>query len=134
VLSVKLRHLEAATTARRAAAARYDRILKDLSPFGLPLLLPVEQEGVRAVYHLYVVRHPRRDDLVEALTGAGVGSATHYPTPLPAQPALRDLAPPGATWPRAEAWAGTCLSLPLFPGITAAQQERVAGVLASLPR
>jgi dTDP-4-amino-4,6-dideoxygalactose transaminase len=133
ILFVKLAHLEAATAARRKAAARYNLLLKRLSPLGMPMQLPVEHEGARAVYHLYVVRHPRRDELARALSEAGVGTATHYPTTLPAQPAFRQLGLSEGSWPRAESWAASCLSLPLFPGINPAQQDRVVEVLASLP-
>jgi len=134
VLTVKLGRLQAATAARREAATRYRELLKNMSPFGFPLRLPVEHEGATAVYHLYVVRHPRRDDLARALGEAGIGTATHYPTPLPSQPAFAHLGLGEGSWPRAEAWAAQCLSLPLFPHITAGQQERVAEVLAALPR
>lgn len=132
VLAVKLRHLPEWTEQRRRAARRYRERLEGIAPWGETLLQPVERPGCDPVYHLYVVRHSRRDAIAEALGAAGIGTATHYPGTVPDQPAFRNAAGAGA-YPRAEAWAGTCLSLPFFPEITEAEQDRVAEALRSLP-
>ncbi len=134
VLDVKLRHLPAWTAERRAAASRYRDLLRDAAPWGEPLALPVERPGAEPVYHLYSVRHPRRDDLAAGLAARGIGTATHYPEILPAQPAFVEMGLGKGSWPASDEWARTCLSLPMFPGITAAQQERVAEAVRSLPR
>ncbi len=127
VLQVKLRHLAGWTEARRRAASRYRELLAGAAPWGETLVLPVEKPGAAPVYHLFVTRHPRRDDLAAALEKDGVGTATHYPTTLPQQPAFQALGlGTGGSWPVAEEWARTCLSLPLYPELTADQQERVA--------
>src|SRR5690348_2241205 len=78
MLRVKLRRLEAWTEARRRLAARYRERLA-----GLPLGLPVEDPRARHIYHLFTVRHPRRDALAQALADLGVGTMVHYPRPVP---------------------------------------------------
>jgi dTDP-4-amino-4,6-dideoxygalactose transaminase len=131
VLDVKLRHLPEWIEGRRRAAARYRELLAGLAPWGEPLRLPVERPGAVHVYHVYVVRHSRRDEIAAALAERGVGTATHYPTTLPRQPAFRALGLGEGSFPVSEEWARTCLSLPMFPE---AQQVRVAEALKSLPR
>ena len=124
ILRVGLRHLEAWTERRRALAALYDRELA-----GLPLGLPREQPGARSVYHLYVVRHPRRDALRAALQARGVGTLVHYPIPLHRQPAFRSLFGGGTSFPEAERAATEVLSLPLHPAMTDAQAQTVSAAL-----
>jgi dTDP-4-amino-4,6-dideoxygalactose transaminase len=118
LLSVKLRHLEAATRERRAQAARYDAALHGVG-------LPREAAQRRHVYHLYVVRHPRRDALAAHLAEQGVGTLIHYPVPVHRQPAYADLGLAEGALPESELAAKEVLSLPLYPGLTEAQQQRV---------
>ena len=84
ILAVKLRHLEGWTAARRRAATRYSELLAGISPWGEPLRLPRHLPGADPVHHLYVVRHPRRDEIAAALGNEGIGTATHYTVTLPA--------------------------------------------------
>src|SRR5262249_21278760 len=77
VLGVKLPYLEQWTGARRNAAAYYAELLADT-----PLQLPREADYARAVWHLYVVRHPRRDELKKHLEANYIGCALHYPLPV----------------------------------------------------
>ena len=118
LLAVKLRHLEAATRERRAQAARYDAALHGVE-------VPREAAHRRHVYHLYVVRHPRRDALAAHLAEAGVGTLIHYPVPVHRQPAYADLGLAEGALPESERSAKEVLSLPLYPGLTEAQQQRV---------
>jgi len=120
LLRAKLPHLSRWTDRRRALAARYDAGLA-----GAGVALPAEQPYARAVYHLYVVRHPRRDDLAAALRERGIGTLVHYPIPLHLQPAFADLGGGKGSFPVAERAAGEILSLPLFPEMTDAQVEAV---------
>lgn len=131
VLTVKLGHLEGWTEERRTAAERYNRLLADVTPFGSSLVLPTEHPDARHVYHLYVIRHPERERLHNALADAEIDTGTHYPTTLPAQSAFAEV-PKRHSLPQAEAWAQECLALPLFPGITEEQQTYVAKVLGEL--
>ncbi len=118
LLRVKLRRLEAWTARRRALAARYCSGLA-----GTPLELPVERPEARHVYHLFTVRHAQRDAFVKALEGLGVGTAVHYPLPVPAQPAFGR----GAERLFPEAWraAREVASLPCFPELTDAEADAV---------
>jgi dTDP-4-amino-4,6-dideoxygalactose transaminase len=122
VLSAKLRRLAAWNEARRQAARRYEELLKDL-----PITLPETLPGNEHVWHLYVVRVPdKRDEVLRKLNVAGVGAGIHYPVPIHLQGAFRSLGHQPGDFPVAEAAAREILSLPLFPQITAEQQERVA--------
>jgi dTDP-4-amino-4,6-dideoxygalactose transaminase len=119
MLRVKLRRLEAWTEARRRLAARYRERLA-----GLPLGLPVEDPRARHIYHLFTVRHPRRDALAQALADLGVGTMVHYPRPVPGQPLFGDR--DERKYP--EAWRASreVLSLPCFPELTDDEADAVA--------
>jgi dTDP-4-amino-4,6-dideoxygalactose transaminase len=125
VLSAKLARLEDWNNARRRAAARYDALLADLPQVETPKTLP----GNEHAWHLYVIRVPRRDDVLARLQAAGIGAGIHYPTPLHLHGALSDLGYKLGDFPVAEKAAGEILSLPLYPHLTAEQQERVAAEL-----
>jgi len=122
VLRAKLGRLAAWNAARRAAAARYDELLAGVSGVALPTTRPENEH----VWHLYVVRVPERDAVAARLRAVGIGVGIHYPTPIHLQDAFRDLGHARGDFPVAEAAADQVLSLPLFPEITPAQQERVA--------
>jgi len=124
ILRASLRHLADWTERRRVIAARY---LSQLG--GLGIELPQEQPYARAVYHLFVVRHPRRDALAAALEQRGVGTLIHYPIPLHLQPAFADLGGKPGDFPVAEQAASEILSLPIYPGLSDAQ---VAHVIAAV--
>ncbi|MET0134331.1 MAG: DegT/DnrJ/EryC1/StrS family aminotransferase [Kibdelosporangium sp.] len=121
VLQAKLRRLAKWNAQRAVAAEYYSSVLADVPGVRLPSALP----GNTHVWHLYVVRVPDRDRVHDHLRENGVGVAIHYPTPI-------HRTVPFATegsFPNAELVAGEILSLPMFPGITRAQQDRVVEVL-----
>jgi dTDP-4-amino-4,6-dideoxygalactose transaminase len=122
VLSVKLAHLEAWNAARRSLAARYDAGLRGVEP---PRALPQAHH----VYHLYVVRAPRRDQLRAHLAERGVGSGIHYALPSHLQPAYADLGLGPGSLPHTERAAREVLSLPLYPELEEAEVERVIGLV-----
>jgi dTDP-4-amino-4,6-dideoxygalactose transaminase len=128
VLRAKLARLAGWNLARRTAAARYDALLERL-----PVVRPVTAEGNEHVWHLYVIRvpAPRRAAVVAALNGAGIGAAIHYPVPVHLTPAFAELEVPAGSFPHTERVAAEILSLPIYPQITAAQQETVVRSLAS---
>ncbi|GAA3458430.1 DegT/DnrJ/EryC1/StrS family aminotransferase [Saccharothrix longispora] len=126
VLSAKLRRLEGWNDARRAAADRYAALLSGVDGVTPPVVLG----GNLPVWHLYVVRVAERDRVLKALHAAGIGAGIHYPTPVHLTGAFAGLGHAPGDFPVAEATAGEILSLPLFPEITAAQQERVVEALA----
>ncbi len=128
ILRVGLRQLPAWIERRRALAAFY---LKELADSGLGL--PREQPYAHAVYHLFVVRHPRRDACAAALAELGVGTLVHYPIPLHRLPAFAEAAPPRL--PVAEAACAEILSLPLYPELRDEQAQHVVeAVRAALHR
>ena len=90
------------------------------------LTLAKEADGRRHVWHLYVVRHPQRDRLREALAEAEIETGLHYPIPIHLQPAYSYLQLRTGKFPVAEEAARDCLSLPLYPELTAKEQIRVA--------
>jgi dTDP-4-amino-4,6-dideoxygalactose transaminase len=130
VLSAKLRRLAAWNAARRAAAARYDELLSDSDA----VIRPRTLDGNEHVWHLYTVRVPHRDEVLNELHAAGIGAGIHYPAPIHLTAAFAGLGYAKGSFPVAERNARDLLSLPLFAEITAAQQERVVSVLTSALR
>jgi dTDP-4-amino-4,6-dideoxygalactose transaminase len=130
VLLAKLRRLHRWNEQRRAAAEVYRDLLADVPGLRLPVTLP----GNVHVWHLYVVRVRDRDDVLAQLQAEGVGAGIHYPVPVHLTPAMAGLGYSPGSFPVAEQAAGEILSLPIFPGITREQQERVAEVLAGILR
>jgi dTDP-4-amino-4,6-dideoxygalactose transaminase len=129
ILSVKLRHLEGWTDARRALAAAYSERLA-----GTAATPPRERPGVRHVYHIYAVRLPNRDRWRSWLSESGIQTGVHYPVPLHLQPAYVDLGYRTGDFPVAEGVSREVLSLPMFPEMTDADVADVTGVLrAGLP-
>jgi len=118
VLNVKLRHLDDWNRSRRRLAHRYTEALS-----GLPVETPAEKRG--HVYHLYVIQVDDREGLGKFLGDQGIATGVHYPLPLHQQPALKDLAGSKKRLPVTERVAERILSLPMFPEMTDAQQDRV---------
>lgn len=125
ILRAKLPHLPEWNEQRRAHAAAYTQLLRPLG-VGLPQELP----GARSVYHLYMVRVPKRDQVFGYMQERGIGVGIHYPIPLHLQPVYRDLGYRAGDFPEAERAAQEVLSLPLYPELTRAQMEQVVGTLA----
>ena len=123
ILTVKLRHLPEWTECRREAAARYRELFVEA---GAGELAPYEPEWAKTVYHLYVVRVQDREGLMRHLAEAGIGTGIHYPVPLHLQKAYEGLGYGLDSYPVTERAAGEILSLPMFPGLTTAQQAHVA--------
>jgi dTDP-4-amino-4,6-dideoxygalactose transaminase len=124
VLGVKLKHLDTWTRARRRVAHRYHELLANT-----PLQLPREADYAESAYHLYVVRHPRREELKKHLEANKVGCALHYPVSLHLQKCYADLGHKPGDFPVAERAARECLSLPIYPEMTDEQIQRVAAVV-----
>jgi dTDP-3-amino-3,4,6-trideoxy-alpha-D-glucose transaminase len=110
VLSVKLAHLPAHNARRTAVAARYR---ERLTPFGLPL---ARVRWGEHAWHLFVIRHPRRDALQAHLAARGIQTLVHYPLPPHRQAAYATA--PSLTFPHADALAAQVLSLPIGPHLT----------------
>jgi dTDP-4-amino-4,6-dideoxygalactose transaminase len=126
VLSAKLKRLEDWNARRRELADRYRGLLGSVP---LPLWLPTEPDEVESVYHLFVVRSPRRDALRSALLAEQIECGIHYPVPLHVQPASRALGYRPGDFPESERVADSVLSLPMHPHLTEIEQQRVADVV-----
>jgi dTDP-4-amino-4,6-dideoxygalactose transaminase len=123
ILSIKLRSLPEWTRQRQALAARYDQLLADV-----PGVEPVRQRpGAASVYHLYVIEvdPADRDPLIAWLDERGISTGIHYPIPLHLQEAYRHLGYRAGDFPVAEEKARRILSLPIYPELTAEQQDRI---------
>jgi dTDP-4-amino-4,6-dideoxygalactose transaminase len=125
VLRAKLRRLHEWNAQRRAAAGVYDALLGGTPGLRLPVTLP----GNEHVWHLYVVRVGNRDEVLRRARAEGIGASVHYPTPVHLTPAMAQYGGGAGSMPVSERAAGEILSLPIYPGITVEQQERVAEVV-----
>ena len=129
ILGVKLKYLDAWIDARRRHACRYRELLSVA-----PVRTPRERSGVRHAYHAYSLRVPNRNLWHAHLLERQIQTVAHYPVPVHLQPAYGDLGYRRGDFPVSEALADEVLSLPLFPEMTPAQIETVAGALrAGLP-
>ncbi len=126
VLRVKLRHLPKWNEARRRHAAHYTHSLSDL-----PVVPPAEAPGAMHVYHLYVIRAPRRDDLRQHLEGLGISCDVHYPIPIHLQEAFADLGLKAGSFPVTERLCGEVLSLPMYPEMADSDVDQVSAAIAA---
>jgi dTDP-4-amino-4,6-dideoxygalactose transaminase len=131
ILTVKLRHIEQWTEARRQNAYRYNAALKNAG-----VETPQELDDVRAVYHLYVVRVPaaRREQFQDFLKAAGIDTGIHYPIALPYLNAYKHLNHSPADFPHALEASQEIVSLPMFPELTREQTEYIAAKVAEFSR
>ena len=113
ILRVKLKHLDKDNDSRRRLADGYRHALKDVG-----LILPSENSDCRHVYHLYVVRSPKRDALKEALFKNGVQALIHYPVPAHLHPGFKNHARVSGSLAQTEAAVKDILSLPMYPQLT----------------
>jgi dTDP-4-amino-4,6-dideoxygalactose transaminase len=121
ILSVKLGRLSDWTRQRRFIAGEYSRLLSEISGVSTPVVAP----GTEHVYHLYVIRHERRDELAKYLAQLGIQTVINYPIALPFVPAYAYLGGTPQQFPNAYRHQSRILSLPMFPEMTSAQRERV---------
>jgi dTDP-4-amino-4,6-dideoxygalactose transaminase len=127
VLRIKLRRLDAWNEQRRAIARRYTALLEG-SRYGLPATFADSE----AVWHCYVLEADDRDRLRDRLADAGVETGVHYPIPVHLQKAYAHLGHGRGDFPVAERFSERCLSLPIFPEMTAEEVETVAARLREL--
>jgi dTDP-4-amino-4,6-dideoxygalactose transaminase len=121
ILGAKLPHLHEWTEARRAHARQYDELLADAD-----VIRPYAAPNRRHVYHLYVLRVARRDQMLEHLKAQGVDAGIHYPIPVHRQPAYLKEGYGDVSLPATEQVASEVLSLPLYPELGREQIEYVA--------
>jgi dTDP-4-amino-4,6-dideoxygalactose transaminase len=140
ILSVKLKYIEGWNHARQAVAERYHSLfaaagMAERGPYpSHGIVLPHEVPGSRRVWHQYVIRTSRRDQLREFLTARKIGSEIYYPVPLHLQEALKPLGYAEGSFPEAERAAREVLALPIFPELREDEQQIVVGAVADFLR
>jgi aminotransferase EvaB len=127
ILLHKLAHLDSWLERRRQLARNYERRLA-----GLGLGLPQEAVGNHHTYHLYVVRHPDRDRVVEELKGRDVFVSINYPYPIHTMRGYGDLGYREGDLPVTEAMAKEVFSLPLYPTLSDEEQDTVCRALEAI--
>ena len=124
-LSVKLKHLESENMERARLADVYQKMLSNTGDIQLPQLA----DGCTSVWHIYMIRTKQRDALQAFLNQNGVGTVIHYPVPPHLQQAYAEMGYKKGDFPIAESIADTCLSLPLYPGLRADDQNMVVDLI-----
>jgi dTDP-4-amino-4,6-dideoxygalactose transaminase len=120
-LHTKLPHLAQWNQKRHERATDYNRLLQSNDT----IVLPYEPSWSRAAYHLYVIRTRNREQMIEHLKAAGIGTGIHYPIPLHLQKAYEAMGYGVGAFPIAERVSREILSLPMFPQLRETQQQRV---------
>lgn len=128
ILDVKLRHIESWTESRRAHAKRYCELLKDVEG----IVLPMEADYARHVYHIFAIRADNRDYLMSQLAEKEVFCGIHYPIPLHLQNAYSHMGMPKGSFPVTEACAESYVSLPMFAELNDEQLSYVATTLQEI--
>jgi len=128
VLRVKLPNLESWNDSRRASAEIYRKRLSGVRSLGLP---PEDLPGTKQVYHLFIIRTARRDELKDYLKAKGIDTGIHYPIPIHLCPAYASLGLGAGSLPVTERLSREILSLPMFPFMTAEETDYVASEIVS---
>ena len=126
ILSVKLKHLSQWNEKRRQIAHYFTRSLSQVEH----IAVPYEPAWAKPVYHLYVIRTDRRDDLQRYLSANAIATGLHYPLPLHLQTSYSSLGCKEGAFPVSEKVAAEILSLPMYPQLTIQLQERVISKLS----
>ena len=129
-LSIKLKHLDAWNQRRRDLAHRYGRLLEQAGIAGEHVRLPRDVTGAH-VYHQYVLRATRRDELFSYLQQRKIAAGVYYPIPLHLQACFAHLGYKRGDFPHAERAADEVLALPIYPELTESQQEVVVDAIRS---
>jgi dTDP-4-amino-4,6-dideoxygalactose transaminase len=127
ILNIKLKHLPNWNQSRRERARKYNELFAELDTNAV---MPDEPSWSKGVYHLYVVQVENREAVQSALTSENIGTGIHYPIPLHLQKAYTRLGYRRGDLPVSENAAQRILSLPMYPGISEADQVRVVEALA----
>jgi dTDP-4-amino-4,6-dideoxygalactose transaminase len=136
ILNVKLNYIAGWNEARRTVARRYHELfaaagLAEGGPYPKQgVVLPHEVPGCRHVWHQYVIRSARRDELREFLSARKIGSEIYYPVPLHLQEALKGLGYGAGDFPESERAAREVLALPIFPELREDEQQTVVAAIA----
>jgi dTDP-4-amino-4,6-dideoxygalactose transaminase len=107
--------------ARRNIAKMYNKALDDL------VATPIEESWAKHVYHLYVIRTKKRDELKEFLSNSGISTLVHYPVPIHEQPSITSIMGTQPTLRNTEKFAKEVLSIPMCPTLTGSEVDYVSG-------
>jgi dTDP-4-amino-4,6-dideoxygalactose transaminase len=121
LLNIKLQLLNSWNDERISIAKQYNSILGSLPGIKLPTTNPL----CKHVYHIYTIRVDNRAELQQYLTDKGIETLVHYPTPVYRQNAYAHLGINEGVYSNADAVANTCLSLPLYPGLSTGDIEYI---------
>ena len=121
ILSVKLPHLPNWTRLRQDRAQRYSSLLAEVDGITIPHVA----DGREHVWHLYVIKHEKRDDLAKQLAASGVQTVINYQVALPFLPAYRRFNHQPTDFPNAFANQARILSIPIYPELSDAQMDKV---------
>ncbi|MCC7117877.1 MAG: DegT/DnrJ/EryC1/StrS family aminotransferase [Anaerolineales bacterium] len=124
ILQAKLPHVDTWNEKRREISQRYNEKLKALN-----VVTPIEKDWAKHVYHLYILRSSRRDELQAFLKQKGIASEVYYPLPPHLSEPCRKLGYKEGDFPHAELAARETFALPLYPELTSAQQDKICAVL-----
>jgi dTDP-4-amino-4,6-dideoxygalactose transaminase len=136
ILEIKLKYIAGWNDARRGIAERYNSLFRKagvVDPGPYPdkgIVLPSEVPGAHHVWHQYVIRCARRNDLREFLSARKIGSEIYYPVPLHMQDALKSLGHAAGDFPESERAAREVLALPIFPELREDEQQTVVDAIA----
>jgi dTDP-4-amino-4,6-dideoxygalactose transaminase len=117
--------LEGYNAERNRLAAAYNKGLAGVGD----IVLPQTATGATHVYHIYIIRTSRRNQLQQYLAANGVETLIHYPTAVYNQPAYAHLGIYGGTYPNAGLVADTCLSLPIYPGLSDDNTDYIINII-----
>jgi dTDP-4-amino-4,6-dideoxygalactose transaminase len=135
ILEVKLRYLPLGNQQRRHLAVSYDQLFRDAGIVGSTtadgIVLPFTDPRATHIFHQYVIRVPRRDELRQYLTDRQIGSEIYYPLSLHEQTSLATLGYKRGDFPISEAAAAEVLALPMYPELRVDEQETVVETIAS---
>ena len=124
LLNVRLKYMTEITEERRRLAARYNSELKNAK-----VMLPQERKNTNAVWHQYVIRCDRRENLIEYLQKKEIGSIIHYPIPPHLSEAYASLGFQKGDFPITEKYADTVLSIPMYNGMSEEEQQIVVDAI-----
>jgi dTDP-4-amino-4,6-dideoxygalactose transaminase len=121
ILRIKLRRLQDDNSRRRRIADAYRERLEGVAG----ITLPATADWAAPVFHLFVIRHPRRNELRAFLQERGIATGIHYAVPIHLQPAMASLGYSMGQFPVTESLCGQILSLPMYPQLSLAQVDEV---------
>ncbi len=125
ILNVKLKYLDKWNNQRRENAKLYNQLLND----NKEIIIPIENSFAKHVYHLYVIKSEKRNEIMEKLKANGIDSVVHYPISLHLQEAYKDLGYKKGDFPLAEKCSESVLSLPIFTELEKEKIEYIAKII-----